>query len=179
MAYEMTDETRDKFIRMMTEHQLDLQAVIFSSLGDYTNTMDVLQQTNVVLWRKASEFRPDASFLPWALKIAKYEMLAFVRARRHDRHVLLSPEVVELMCDMAIERSSTISQRAEAFQECVKQLPERSLEFLRIRYAQNQSIEQISAKTGRSIGSVKSLYHRIRVKLGECIERKVAVESRS
>lgn len=178
MASELTDETTDKFIRMLTDHQLDLQAAIFSSLGDYTDTLDVLQRTNVVLWRKASEFRPDAPFLPWALKIAKFELLAFLRARRQDRHVLLSPEVVELMYDMAIDRSSGCSQRGEALRDCVKQLPERSLEFLRIRYAQNQSIEQISAKTGRSIESVKSLYHRIRMKLAHCIDRKLAVESR-
>jgi RNA polymerase sigma-70 factor (ECF subfamily) len=111
------------------------------------------------------------------LKIAKFEVLAFMRARRRDRHVF-RPEVVELMVDMAIERSSGLSGRNEALRECIKELPERSREFLRVRYAQEQSVKQISEKTGRSVEAVKSLYHRIRVTLGRCIDRKLAADSR-
>jgi RNA polymerase sigma-70 factor (ECF subfamily) len=171
------DDATAEFIGRLTDHQVDLQAFILSSLGDYADTLDVLQRTNIVLWKKAVEFRSDAPFLPWALKIAKYEILAFMRARRRDRHVF-RPEVVELMVDTAIERSERISQRSEALRECIKELPERSREFLRIRYAQEQSVKQISEKTGCSIEAVKSLYYRIRLALGSCIDRKLAADSR-
>jgi RNA polymerase sigma-70 factor (ECF subfamily) len=171
------DDATAEFISLLTEHQVDLQAFILSSLGDHTNAMDVLQRTNIVLWKKAVEFRRGAPFLPWALKIAKYEILASMRARRRDRHVF-RPEVVELMADVAIERSAGLSMRSEALRDCIKELPERSREFLRIRYAQEQSVKQISEKTGRSIDAVKSLYHRIRLRLGQCIDRKLAAEAR-
>jgi RNA polymerase sigma-70 factor (ECF subfamily) len=171
------DDATAEFIRLLTDHQVDLQAFILSSLGDYSDALDVLQRTNVVLWRKAVEFRRGAPFLPWALKIAKYEILAHMRARRRDRHVF-RPEVVEMMVDVAIERSGGLSTRSEALRECIKELPERSREFLRIRYTQEQTVKQISEKTGRSIDAVKSLYHRIRIKLGRCIDRKLAAEAR-
>jgi RNA polymerase sigma-70 factor, ECF subfamily len=171
------DEISAEFIRMLTDHQVDLQAFILSSLGDYSDTLDVLQRTNVVLWKKAAQFRPGAPFLPWALKVARYEILGFMRARKRDRHVFRT-EVVDLMLDVAIERSVNISERGEALRDCIKELPERSREFLRIRYAQEQSVKQISEKTGRSVDAVKSLYHRIRVTLGQCIDRKVTAESR-
>jgi RNA polymerase sigma-70 factor, ECF subfamily len=173
---EANDATAE-FIRLLTDHQVDLQAFILSSLGDYSNSLDVLQRTNIVLWQKAVEFRRGAPFLPWALKIAKYEILAHMRVRRRDRHVF-RPEVVEMMVDVAIERSGGLSLRSAALRECIKELPERSREFLRIRYAQEQSVKQISEKTGRSIDAVKSLYHRIRLKLGQCIDRKIAAEVR-
>jgi RNA polymerase sigma-70 factor (ECF subfamily) len=166
-----------EFIGMLTDHQVDLLAFILSSLGDYSDTLDVLQRTNIVLWQKASQFRRGAPFLPWALKIAKFEILAFMRQRRRDRHVFC-PEVVELMVDTAIERSGELSPRSDALRQCIKELPERSREFLRIRYAQQQSVKQISEKTGRSIDAVKSLYHRIRIGLARCIDRKVAGNSR-
>lgn len=167
----MSDDSAE-FIRLLTDHQVDLQAFILSSLGDYANTLDVLQRTNVVLWQKVDQFRAGSPFLPWALKIAKFEILAYMRARRRDRHVF-SPEVVELMVDTAIERSAELSPRSDALRQCIKELPERSREFLRIRYAQEQSVKQISEKTGRSIDAVKSLYHRIRIALARCIDRKV------
>lgn len=172
----MSDDSAE-FIGMLTDHQVDLQAFILSSLGNYSDTLDILQRTNIVLWQKASQFRRDAPFLPWALKIAKYEMLAFMRARRRDRHVFC-PEVVELMADTAIERSGEFSVRSDALRQCIKELPERSREFLRIRYAQEQSVKQISEKTGRSVDAVKSLYHRIRMVLARCIDRNVAGSTR-
>jgi RNA polymerase sigma-70 factor (ECF subfamily) len=173
----MADEATDRYIGLLTDHQLDLQAFILSSLGDYADTMDVLQRTNVVLWKKAGEFRTGAPFLPWALKIAKYEILAFMRAKRREQ-LLFRPEVIERMVDVAIERSGGFSARGEALRDCIKELPERSREFLRIRYAQEQSVQQISEKTGRSIESVKSLYYRIRLALARCINRRVAADLR-
>ena len=167
----------DAFIRMLTDHQVDLQAFIMSSLGNYSDTMDVLQLTNIALWKKAAQFRPDAKFLPWALKVAKYEILAFMRVRRRDRHTF-SPEIVELMIDVAVERSQDTSTRSNALRDCIKELPERSREFLRIRYSQQQSIRDVAEKTGRSVDAVKSLYLRIRRALGRCIDRKVAAEAR-
>lgn len=171
----MPDDSAE-FIRLLTEHQVDLQAFILSSLGDYANTLDVLQRTNIVLWQKASQFRHGAPFLPWALKVAKFEILAYMRSRRRDRHVFC-PEVVEMMVDTAIARSADRPVRSVALRQCIKELPERSREFLQIRYAQEQSVQQISEKTGRSIDAVKSLYHRIRIALARCIDRKVAANS--
>jgi RNA polymerase sigma-70 factor, ECF subfamily len=175
---EHSEQTLDQFIRMLTEHQVILQAFIMSSLGNYADTQDVLQLTNMALWKKASQFRQDAKFLPWALNVAKFEILAFMRARRRERHAFC-PELVELMVDVASERSTEVTARSDALRECIKNLPERSREFLRIRYAQDQSIKQISEKTGRSIDAVKSLYLRIRRSLERCIDRRIAAEVRS
>jgi RNA polymerase sigma-70 factor (ECF subfamily) len=171
-------EQVDDFIRMLTDHQVDLQAFIMSSLGNYSDTLDVLQLTNIALWKKADKFRPGAAFLPWALKVAKYEILGFLRMRRRDRHTF-SPELVELMVDVASDRSAELPMRSSALYECIKQLPERSREFLRVRYAQQQSIKEVAEKTGRSIDAVKSLYLRIRKSLERCIDRRVAAETRT
>lgn len=175
---DQNDRHLDDFIRMLTEHQVDLQAFIMSSLGNYSDTQDVLQLTNIALWKKASTFRSGAPFLPWALKVAKYEILAFIRKRRRDRHTF-SPELVELMVDVAVQRGPELPKRSSALYECIKKLPERSREFLQIRYAQQQSIKQIAEKTGRSVDAVKSVYLRIRRALQRCIDRRVAAETRS
>ena len=167
----------DAFIRMLTDHQVDLQAFIMSSLGNYPDTLDVLQLTNIALWKKAAQFQPGAPFLPWALTVAKFEVLAFMRVRRRDRHTFNS-EVVELMVDVAAERSGEATARGQALRECIKQLPEPSREFLSVRYAHDHSIKQVAEKTGRSVDAVKSLYLRIRRVLERCVERKVASEAR-
>jgi hypothetical protein len=102
-----------EFIGLLTEHQVDMQAFILSSLGDYSDTLDELQRTNIVLWKKASQFRAGAPFLPWALKVAKFEVLAFMRARRRDRQVFC-PEVVEVGEVFGPERGATTMHKRAA-----------------------------------------------------------------
>jgi RNA polymerase sigma-70 factor (ECF subfamily) len=163
----------EEFVRLLTVHQVDIQAFIMSSLGDYADTADVLQATNMALWKKADQFIAGSSFVPWAFKVAKFEILAFLRTRRRDRHVF-SLELVEMMISVAEEQSRGFASRADALRECVKNISEQNREFLRIRYAQDQSIKQVAEKTGRSIESVKSLYHRIRKAIEHCVERRMA-----
>ena len=108
----------EEFVRLLTIHQVDVQAFIMSSLGDYADTADVLQATNVALWKKADQFISGSSFIPWAFKVAKFEILAFLRTRRRDRHVF-SPELVEIMIDAAEEHSKGFASRSDALRECM------------------------------------------------------------
>jgi len=171
------DEYIDQFIRRLTDHQVDLQGFIMSSLGNYSDTLDVLQLTNIALWKKAAQYDPASPFLPWALRVAKYEILAYLRKQRRDRH-RFSSELVALMTDVALERSAGLTDRTQALDVCIKQLPERSRELLAIRYAPERSVAEVAEMTGRTVDAVKSVYLRIRRTLSDCIERKLAIEQR-
>lgn len=171
------DPDIDHFIRQLTDHQVDLQGFIMSSIGSHSDAQDVLQLTNIALWKKARQFDTSAPFMPWALQVAKYEILAYLRKRKRDRHQF-SSEVVELMVDVAIQRSSQMSFRSEALVECIKQLPERSRSFLAIRYAHDRSVAEVAEVSGRTVEAVKSVYLRIRRLLEECIDRRLTSEAR-
>ncbi len=84
------------FVQQITEHQDRMYGYIFSLLGDHSRASDVLQESNLVLWRKKAQFETGQPFLPWALAIAKFQVLAHVRDRARDRCVL-DPKLVEQM----------------------------------------------------------------------------------
>jgi DNA-directed RNA polymerase specialized sigma24 family protein len=46
---------------------------------------DVLQKTNLVLWQKAAEFDESRPFLPWAIRFAQLQALAYLK-RLHRQH---------------------------------------------------------------------------------------------
>ncbi len=48
-------------------------------LPNAENARDVLQETNIVLWRKRNEFKPGTDFVAWACKVAYYQALSFLR----------------------------------------------------------------------------------------------------
>ena len=169
-------EQLDQYVQQLTACQSRLRAYILASLGNYANTADVLQRTNLTLWKKAGEFRPDAEFLPWALAITRYEILAFLRDHRRDRHVFAN-DVAELMLDAAASEVSDPGDRHVALRRCLEKLPQPSRELLWQRYDADKSIKQIANDTKRSVDSVKCLFLRIRKALERCIEATLKLDA--
>ena len=169
-------EALDEYVQQLTACQSRLRGYILASLGNYANTADVLQRANLTLWKKASEFRPGAEFLPWALTITRYEILAFLRDHRRDRHVF-SEDVAELMLDAAASELSDPGDRQMALRQCLEKLPHRSRDLLWQRYDADKSIKQIAKDTERSEDSVKCLFLRIRKTLERCIEATLRLDA--
>ena len=49
------DETSAEFIQLLTSNQSRLFAYTLSMLGDRQQAHDVMQETNMILWRKADQ----------------------------------------------------------------------------------------------------------------------------
>jgi RNA polymerase sigma-70 factor, ECF subfamily len=159
----------DAYVQALTASQSRLRGFILASLGNYADTADVLQRTNLILWKKAHEFRPEAEFLPWALTIARYEVLSFIRDSQRDRHVY-SSDVAEMMLDAAAAEASDPNDRQLALRKCLEKVPGHSRDMLWQRYGAEKSIRQIAADANRTEDSVKSLFLRIRKALERCVE---------
>ena len=163
----------DEFIRLLTSHQTQLRGVILAGLGNYEDCQDVLQKTNLAIWKKAVEFDENKSFLAWAIGIARFEILAYMRDRQRDRHVF-DPEVADLLIAQAGREVGGMPERQVALRECIRGLSERNRNVLQLKYVRNNTITAISDVIGRSHDGVKSLLLRVRKVLAECIERRLA-----
>ena len=75
-------ERGDEFIVHLTACQNRLYAYVFSLLPDRERRRDVLQETNLVLWRKSDQFMAGTDFGAWACKVAYFEVLAERRRLR-------------------------------------------------------------------------------------------------
>ena len=97
------DENREEFIRQLTAAQSSLWAYVFSLLPDHVGAQDVLQQTNLTLWRKAEDFQPGSSFFAWASKAAYFHVLSYRRGMRRDR-LVFNDEVFAYLAERQAER---------------------------------------------------------------------------
>ena len=77
----------EHFVRELTRCQNGVFAYILSLVGNSDAARDIQQETNVVLWRKVGEFSEGSNFMPWALGIARMQVLSFRRDHQRDRHV--------------------------------------------------------------------------------------------
>jgi RNA polymerase sigma-70 factor (ECF subfamily) len=166
------DATLDDFIQELTAAQTSLRAYILASLGRVSDVPDVLQRTNLTLWKNAATFRPGSRFMPWAITIAKYEILSYCRDKSRDRHVF-PEDIAALMLETACEVCPDLSDRHAALQECLGKLSGRHHSLLELRYYEGNSICQIAETLKRTENAVKCTLVRVRRSLQECIEARL------
>jgi RNA polymerase sigma-70 factor (ECF subfamily) len=163
------------FIGCLTESQGRVRAFLLAALGNYDDAAEVLQRTNLVLWRNAASFRPGADFMPWALTLAKYEILSFYRDRSRDRHVF-SQELAERMMNVAENDLVDVPSRQAALRECLKPLKGTPRRLIDMRYDGGQSIAEMARALGKSEASVKMQLMRVRRSLENCIQARLQGE---
>ena len=169
------DPKVERFAQLLAKCQ---RRVFLYALGLVHNAADaeeVLQQTNLVLWRKFDQYQPGTDFARWACRIAYYEVLKF-RERRSREARLFSNQFVETL---AVESQSSMDlwdARREALVRCLKKLTERDRQLVLWRYQENATTRSVAEALGRSIQGTRKSLHRIRIALLGCIERTLAAE---
>lgn len=165
------------FVAALTSHQTALRGFITASLGGPADASEVLQRTNLTLWEKADQFDDDRPFLPWAIAFARYEVLGYRREHQRSR-MSFATDVVELMCTTSEQLLDEVPTRLSALEKCLEKVPENRQSLLTMRYGGEFSMDEMSARTGKSVDSIKSILKRLRSSLADCISRQLVIDRR-
>jgi len=157
------------FVKLMTEHQGAVRAFITSLMPGSPHVDDVLQETNVVLWQKRSQFDATREFLPWAFTIARYEVMHQRDRTKRDGRLVFSDELVNLLAedDPAEEGKEGL---LIALDKCIAKLTERQQRLIQERYKTGHSLERHAELTGEPGGRLRVALHRVRQFLKRCVE---------
>lgn len=160
----------DQFVVLITGVQARLYAYVLSLLGDPHQAADVVQETNLVLWRKAGEYTPGTDFAAWAYRVAHYQVLAFRQKMGRDRLVFDDVLLADL-AERAAGRSEAFDARLKVLYDCMKRLSERQRRLFRNHYADGQSIRDMAAAGGETAGAITQAMFRARLALLKCIDQ--------
>jgi len=166
-------ETTEQFVQQLTENQNRLYGYVFSLVGDHSRAADVVQETNLVLWRKIEEFQSGKPFLPWAFSIARFQVLANLRDRKRDR-MLLDAELAETLSAEVQQQTQQMDSFQEALRPCLKLLSATNRELIEGRYFRATPVAEIAAAADRTVSSVKVALLRIRRQLADCVHKRMA-----
>lgn len=165
----------ERFARLLATCQ---RRVFLYALGLVYNPADaeeVLQETNLVVWRKFDQFQPGTDFGRWACRIAYYEVLK-LREKKARGERLFSDGFLEVMAAEADRAADELDARREALTGCLGKLPSRDRELVLRRYQPEATTRSVAAGLGRSVQGTRKALHRIRTALLECIQRTLARE---
>lgn len=169
-------EVSAEFLGQFTRAQRRLYAFIYSLARQPADAEDILQETNLVLWRKAGEFEPGTDFMAWAFRIAQFQALAH-RKRRQRAREFFDDELIAQLADEAAIRLERFDARQAALLECLQKLPAEQRSLVAQRYEPGGSVNEIARRAQRSPKAISEALRRIRLNLLSCIERRLAMEA--
>lgn len=166
------DETGE-FVQQLTAAQSRLYSYICTLLCGAAGANDVLQETNLALWEKRSEYDRARPFLAWGYRFAYLQVLCY-RKRRGRQTVLLDDVVLEQLAVACEQEAAVPGDHLDALEECLERLPERHREAISQRYVHDQPLTAIGSAQGQAAGSVAAMLYRIRKTLADCVEHRLA-----
>jgi RNA polymerase sigma-70 factor (ECF subfamily) len=164
----------DEFLQLITEFQGRLFGFVLAMLGDVDQANEVLQETNLVLWRKSDEFEPGSDFKAWSFRVAQFQVMAFRQRQIRDR-LVFSDEVIEQFSRDAAAQDEAYEQRIELLGTCIDSLSERNRDVLCRFYDQGESLDTIAASLKRTANAVGQMLFRIRRSLIQCVSNENGV----
>jgi RNA polymerase sigma-70 factor (ECF subfamily) len=168
-----TPDAMREFEDQVREHQAGLRAFIRALGIDEAWVDDLAQEAFIIAHRRLDEFEAGTDFGKWLRRIAR-NLAANERRKGARRSRLLPFAVADLLLEQTASNDTgpDLEHLLPVMQECVGQLPERSRELLRRRYAASENAGEVARALGMGADAVRQALQRIRLAVKECIEKK-------
>jgi RNA polymerase sigma-70 factor (ECF subfamily) len=168
-------ENNEPFVQHITQVQRSLYAYILTLTTDPAAANDILQETNLELWRHRERFEQGTDFGAWAARIAYFKVLTHRKSLKRDR-LCFNDSLLETLATEAEGELAATTATGEALENCVRRLSADDRILLDKRYAANLPPRAIASDLQRSARSISQSLYRIRVALLRCIDYALAAE---
>lgn len=168
------DDRTSGFLSHILQSQQDLRNYLYHLHPHARDLDDLMQETSLKLWQEFEDFDPERPFLPWAMRIAYFQVLRFRKTRSRDR-LVFSEELVELLAGEAPVHGQTTVLRT-ALDDCLGKLTPRAREALLARYDQDSSIATLADERRQSVHALYRVLNQARSQLTTCIRRHMVLD---
>ena len=170
MTSPRADETdsRKRLVALVTRHQRQIFAYIYTLVPDRHDAEDLLQETNVVICEKFDEFTPETDFVAWACQIAWWR-IRYARQKFARSKVVFDDEVLAAVARTTATLREELDERHEALAVCLQKLPLRDRELVLTRYEPGRGVAEAAARSGRSRDAAYKALNRLRKLLHDCV----------
>ncbi|MCC9600183.1 sigma-70 family RNA polymerase sigma factor [Stieleria sp. JC731] len=136
---------------------------------------DIAQRTFVAAYSRLADYAPGTRFEAWLFAIARYQLKTeMTRLRRvADYHARYAPDLLQRELERRASGPTEFEiERLESLKTCVNSLADHLRRFIRWRYDEEISLEEMAIRSGRSVAAVKKQLWQIRQRLQECVEQR-------
>jgi RNA polymerase sigma-70 factor (ECF subfamily) len=167
------EQQTESYLRLLTQHDRWLAAYVYSLVHDRADADEILQDCKVAMWKHFGKFELGSNFRAWARKFATHHILNYRRSEKRRPTTAVDDEFIEAVAAEIERRADQLDYRAEALQRCLRKLPEAHRKLIVWRYYEDCGVEEIAAKSERTVDAVYRLLSRIRGVLNDCVSRQL------
>lgn len=165
-------ERVEEFVRLLGQHQRQIYVYVLTLVPNPADADEVIQETNLVLWREFGQFQSGTNFAAWACRVAMNQVLAWRKKRQRDR-LRFSEDFLRAVAAEADAAAELLEERVRLLTECVEQLPPPQRDLIRLRYTDELAIEEVAARVNRGVEAAYRALSRARQTLYDCVTRKL------
>lgn len=155
-ATALKDRRPEALALLMQAHGRTILGYLTQLLRDRATAEDVLQQVLLEVWQRAASFDPArAALLTWVLLIAKSRALDELRRRVPEP---VDPSTAAERAAMTRASESDPERMLEQWRiaALLERLPRDEASLLRLRFYDDLTQTEIAARTGISVGTIKT-----------------------
>lgn len=163
----------EAFVSLLGQNQRRIHLFVASLVPNASDADDILQETNLVLWREFDQFVLGTNFASWACTVAFNQVLAWRKRKQRDR-LVFSDQFLSAVSGELLAQADRIEDRSSALASCIERLAPQHRELLRLRYTDGNPVETIATQFQRTTEAVYRMLSRIRHALHECVTASLA-----
>jgi RNA polymerase sigma-70 factor, ECF subfamily len=169
------EQKSEDVLRLFLQHQSMLSGFLFCLAEDWEIVEEALQETALYICSHKQDFKPGTNFGAWSRTVARMRCREIISRRKRESGRLQPVSVAEPISDDEWDSEEEYSSRhKEALAQCLKQLPERLRRVIEMRYVEKLQCDRIAEQINKSLESTYMTLTRIRNKLKECVEERLA-----
>ncbi len=163
-------ENQERFIRLLMLNDKSIYAYILSLVSNANDADDIMQETSAVMWRKFSEFNTNMDFVPWAITIARYQVLSFYKQKKRSK-IVYSDDLMDSIKAEVEKKLPEMDDHLYALKKCIKRLNHVDQILVKLRYDKGYTLENIGAHLSKSTRATFYAMSRVHQVLTQCIKR--------
>ncbi|MEO9870251.1 RNA polymerase sigma factor [Ekhidna sp.] len=158
------------FAILVDKYEAKVYSYVHYLMGNKEDAEEVVQDTFVKAYRSLSQFRGEAAFSTWLIRIAYFGCLTRFRLKVHDKVSIEKAETSHAAGEDGPSRKLDLDDRSAILAKALDQLKPDERSVVTLFYYSESSIKEISEVTDLTISNVKILLHRSRKKLLEILK---------
>lgn len=160
-------------LRVLMKSRDRISAMAWVVVRDAQASEDIFQNVAIKAMTKEVSFESDGAVLSWAFITARREAIDWLRRHRNETPVLDAELLVLFERDWLTE-SQNEDSRTEALRNCLRELPQKSGEILRLRYFEGLACGTIAERLETGRDAIYKRLSRLHQALKECVETRLA-----
>jgi RNA polymerase sigma-70 factor (ECF subfamily) len=165
----------EQFVRLFLQHQKRIHGLILALVPRGADADDILQEASAVMWQKFAGFELGTNFAAWALKIARFQVMAYYTSQKRQR-ARLSDETLDAVVEKLAARPEREEARTVALDGCLAGLDRDDRDLLTLRYRGGASVDEMARQSGKTVFAVYKALDRAHDRLLSCMRGRLSAE---